>query len=151
MFTSSLLPLLFGFSASCNHENPNHFPQRTFPTPISHLLNIFLQVWSDLQTDLLPSFLFNSATQRFVPAPGHIRTLRPPMPHGPPHFLAGCPVENAAAAQLADLSAQFVGGVHIDAVVEALGKQGLPWLVHQASLHLEHLVSSQSVRKSVVS
>ncbi|GAQ86053.1 hypothetical protein KFL_002670115 [Klebsormidium nitens] len=99
------------------------------------------QVWSDLQTDLLPSFLFNSATQRFVSSPGHIRTLRPPMPHAQPHFLAGGPVENAAAAQLADLSAQFVGGAHIDAVVEALGKQGLPWLVHQASAHLDHLVT----------
>jgi hypothetical protein len=99
-------------------------------------------VWTDLRSELLPSFLFNLSTQRFVPASGQPKMARAPMPHGQPYFLAGSAAENAAAAQLADLSAHFVGGVHIDAMVETLGKQGLPWLVHQASTHLEHLVSA---------
>ncbi|KAF9611083.1 hypothetical protein IFM89_026967 [Coptis chinensis] len=89
------------------------------------------QIWTELQTDFLPNFIFCNTTQRFIRSSkvSRVPIQKPSVPHAKPNFYCGSQDLNVAHQSFARLHSGFFGVPHIFAIVRLLGSRSLPWLV----------------------
>lgn len=89
------------------------------------------QIWSELQTDFLPNFIFCNTTQRFVRSSkvSQVPIQKPSVPHAKPNFYFGSQDLNMAHQSFARLHSGFLGIPHMFSIVRLLGSRSLPWLI----------------------
>jgi len=101
---------------------------------------IVLHIFSELVADVMSDFTYNSGTERFIRSRHHWvdRPDRGRPPRGvAPHFWFGKSF-NQCFERHAALSKGFFGVEHIEAIVELLGVEELPLLIHEVLYHLEN-------------
>ncbi|CAI7850869.1 unnamed protein product [Closterium sp. NIES-54] len=129
------------------------FTEATHSTSLSSLSSRTASyVCREVEQDVLPNFLWNATTRRFVrvASPLHLqqRPVQRPAVHLPSPevyeaFMFGNKDLNEAYAHIALLHSQFIGQPHVDAVVALLGPHSLPMLLQFCLDSLSHKVSHQ--------
>ncbi|CAI5526028.1 unnamed protein product, partial [Closterium sp. Naga37s-1] len=124
------------------------FTEATHSTSLSSLSSRTASyVCREVEQDVLPNFLWNATTRRFVrvASPLHMqqRPVQRPAVHLPSPevyeaFMFGNKDLNEAYAHIALLHSQFIGQPHVDAVVALLGPHSLPMLLQFCLDSLSH-------------
>ncbi|CAI5988121.1 unnamed protein product [Closterium sp. NIES-65] len=132
------------------------FTEATHATSLSSLSSrTAAYVCREVEQDVLPNFLWNSTTRRFVwvASPLHLqqRPVQRPAVHLPSPevyeaFMFGNKDLNEAYAHICVLHAQFIGQPHVDAVVALLGPHSLPMLLQFCLDSLSHKVCGADYR-----
>ncbi|XP_026433653.1 protein PIR-like isoform X1 [Papaver somniferum] len=89
------------------------------------------QIWSEMQNDFLPNFIFCNTTQRFMRSSkvSLVPIQKPSVPSAKPNFYCGTQDLNMAHQSFARLHSGFLGMPHIFAIARLLGSRSLPWLI----------------------
>ncbi|KAL5699020.1 hypothetical protein ACHQM5_029980 [Ranunculus cassubicifolius] len=89
------------------------------------------QIWTELQTDFLPNFIFCNTTQRFIRSSkvSQVPVQKPSVPHAKPNFYFGSQDLNMAHQSFARLHSGFFGIPHMFSIARLLGSRSLPWLI----------------------
>ncbi|CAI5493485.1 unnamed protein product, partial [Closterium sp. Naga37s-1] len=128
------------------------FTEATHATSLSSLSSRTASyVCREVEQDVLPNFLWNATTRRFVRVaspplqqrPVRRPAVHPPAPEEYEAFMFGSKDLNEAYAHICVLHVQFLGQPHVDAVVALLGPHSLPMLLQFCLDSLSHKVSHQ--------
>ncbi|KAJ5078385.1 cytoplasmic fmr1-interacting protein-related [Anaeramoeba ignava] len=94
---------------------------------------ITLHFLFELVEDIIPNFVFNSTTQRFLRAPRSFvhETLRDPPPKVPNAFLYGSKTLNEYFENINRLRCEFFGAPHIISFLKVSGEKDLPLIVQE--------------------
>ncbi|OVA02229.1 Cytoplasmic FMR1-interacting [Macleaya cordata] len=89
------------------------------------------QIWSEMQNDFLPNFIFCNTTQRFIRSSkvSLVPIQKPSVPSAKPNFYCGTQDLNMAHQSFARLHSGFLGIQHIFSIARLLGSRSLPWLI----------------------
>ncbi|XP_050222994.1 protein PIR isoform X1 [Mercurialis annua] len=102
------------------------------------------QIWSEMQSDFLPTFVLCNTTQRFVRSSRvlHAPVQKPSMPYAKPNFYCGTQELNSAHQAFARLHSGFFGIPHMFSVVRLLGSRSLPWLIRALLDHISNKLTT---------
>ncbi|KAI5423938.1 hypothetical protein KIW84_030236 [Lathyrus oleraceus] len=98
------------------------------------------QIWSEMQSDFLPSFILCNTTQRFIRSSKTIPVQKPSIPSAKPSFYCGTQDLNSAHQSFARLHSGFFGIPHMFSIVRLLGSRSLPWLIRALLDHISNKV-----------
>lgn len=112
---------------------------------------ITYHIMCELMINLLPSYCYNSSTNRFVKMPPYAPTLTPHQNNPPkekssqsmqipPYHLYGTKVLNIAFSAIHQLHSNFIGPPHFRAMAQLLGYQGLAFVLDQLLKYIKSLI-----------
>lgn len=96
---------------------------------------------SELISDLLPNWVYNSGTRRFVPQPGGASPKRASY-RMQPIDLYGSPAMSKYMQQASKLFAGFFGVEHVESLIRVLGSDNMPLIVYQLMKNLDMSVTN---------
>ncbi|CAI8615634.1 unnamed protein product [Vicia faba] len=99
------------------------------------------QIWSEMQSDFLPSFILCNTTQRFIRSSKTIPVQKPSIPSAKPSFYCGTQDLNSAHQSFARLHSGFFGIPHMFSIVRLLGSRSLPWLIRALLDHISNKIT----------
>ncbi|KAK9146311.1 hypothetical protein Sjap_006214 [Stephania japonica] len=107
---------------------------------ISFSSRLASQIWTELQNDFLPNFVFCNTTQRFVRSTkvSLVPVQKPSVPYGKPSFYCGSQDLNLAHQTFSRLYIGFFGIPHVFSIVKLLGSRSLPWLIRALLDHISN-------------
>ncbi|KAK4336866.1 hypothetical protein RND71_044022 [Anisodus tanguticus] len=114
---------------------------------------ITLHVFWELNYDFLPTYCYNSSTNRFVKIPKHAPNLRPHLNNGikrenimannsqhPPYYLYGTKALNAAFQKIFAQYSNFIGPEHFRSINRLLGYQGIAVVIEELLKIIKNLI-----------
>src|SRR5207245_72019 len=114
---------------------------------------ITLHVFWELNYDFLPTYCYNSSTQRFVKMPAYAPNLTPHLNHlqreklasqqptqQPPYYLYGTKALNIAYTAIFTQYSGFIGYPHFRAICRLLGYQGIAVVIEELLKIIKSLI-----------
>ncbi|KAK9087624.1 hypothetical protein Syun_030018 [Stephania yunnanensis] len=107
---------------------------------ISFSSRLASQIWTEMQNDFFPNFIFCNTTQRFVRSTkvSLVPVQKPSLPYGKPSFYCGSQDLNLAHQSFSRLYIGFFGIPHVFSIVKLLGSRSLPWLIRALLDHISN-------------
>lgn len=113
---------------------------------------ITLHVFWELNYDFLPTYCYNSSTNRFVKIPQHAPNLTPHLNNGikrenamansnqPPYYLYGTKALNIAYTKIFAQYNSFIGPQHFRSICRLLGYQGIAVVIEELLKIIKNLI-----------
>lgn len=113
---------------------------------------ITLHVFWELNYDFLPTYCYNSSTNRFVKVPQHAPNLTPHLNNGikrenmmannnqPPYYLYGTKALNIAYQKIYAQYNNFIGPEHFRSICRLLGYQGIAVVIEELLKIIKNLI-----------